>query len=62
MDSLTRKMVAKGTIDESGYRVEVGHIYAHLNRAWNTRRRTTEVLEDEWEQASQFPTDILPVG
>ncbi len=62
LDSLTRTMVAKGTIDESDYAVQVGHIYAHLNRAWASRRRTTELPFDEWEEASQFPTDLSPVG
>lgn len=52
---------------ESGYddeqlRVDLGHIYAHLNRAWFSRNLRRELAGQEWDAASAFPTDLVPVG
>jgi hypothetical protein len=45
--------------DENNLRVDLGHIYAHLNRAW---RRSMKAVDDgEWDKASQFPDDLMPV-
>jgi hypothetical protein len=45
---------------EEAFRVDLGHVFSHLNRAWH-RRNTPEDLNDaEWEQASQYPTDLSP--
>ncbi|MET3650792.1 hypothetical protein [Dyella japonica] len=44
---------------EPELRAELGHVFAHLNRAW---RRSARGLDDaEWEWASQFPDDLTPM-
>lgn len=42
--------------------IELGHVYAHMNRAWNNRDLTDDSLEFDWDKASDFPKDIRPVG
>lgn len=46
--------------DDSALRVDLGHVYAHLNRAW--RRSAGALADNDREWASQFPDDLLPVG
>jgi hypothetical protein len=45
---------------ESEFRIDLGHVFAHLNRAW--RRSGRHVADADWESASQFPDDLEPVG
>ena len=62
LGSLIDEMVAAGEIDEAYYAVRLGHVFAHLNRAWRGRNDTR--LEDaEWgDDRSQYPDDLKPVG
>lgn len=46
--------------DEANFRIDLGHVYAHLNRAW--RRSAKDFPESEWEWASRFPDDLVPMG
>ena len=62
LENLTKSMSERGTIDEGNYSVEIGHLYAHLNRAWNSRRLPHKIPEHEWAIYSAFPDDIDPVG
>lgn len=59
---LVEEMAAKGSIDEEELRIALGHIYAHLNRAWHSRDHTEEITQKDWAQISRFPTDVEPVG
>jgi hypothetical protein len=61
LGKLIDKMSAKGEIDEIEYQINLGHIYSHLNRAWNSRNRTFEENDNQFEVESQFPKDIRPV-
>lgn len=56
------EQMAQGKIDEMDYQVQLGHIYAHLNRAWNTRNKLGECSDEEREAFSAFPKDIKPYG
>jgi len=47
---------------EEELRVDLGHIFDHLNRAWNSRNNDVGVHNQKWEAMSKFPTDIEPVG
>ena len=62
LDALVTQMANDKVIDEIDFRIQVGHIYSHLNRAWHGRDDQREdVSQAEWEQRSRFPTDITPV-
>ena len=51
---------------EPELRVHLGHVYAHLNRAWHSRNAAAGAAlnpSDEQRAAwTQFPTDLSPVG
>ncbi|WP_240312047.1 hypothetical protein [Teredinibacter turnerae] len=62
LGSLIEEMMTNGAIDVESYAVDIAHIYAHLNRAWNTRNIKDELTEDQWENGRSFPTDIEPIA
>ena len=47
---------------EGNLRVDLGHVYAHLNRAWFRRNVTEDFPESEWDTATKFPGDLEPVA
>ena len=51
---------------EPELRVHLGHVYAHLNRAWHSRNAAASVAldpsDEQREVWTQFPTDLSPVG
>jgi hypothetical protein len=62
LEDLVKRMLEAGTIDESIYSVDLGHVFAHLNRAWNTRDQEREYPESERDRFTRYPTDLEPVG
>jgi len=62
LESLIGKMTKSNEIDDSEYAVDIGHVFAHLNRAWNSRDLQGSIPEDKWDKYSQFPADLQPVG
>ena len=57
-------MQAAGGIDEPEFAVYLGHVFAHLNRAWPGRSDPHLDTTPEAENAarSQYPADLPPVG
>jgi hypothetical protein len=43
---------------EGNFRVDLGHLYSHINRAWHRRDTEEDLPENGFEKASEFPTDI----
>jgi hypothetical protein len=39
LETLMQEMADDPEFDEVDYRIGLGHIYTHLNRAWNARNR-----------------------
>ena len=62
LESLIGEMAPQGSYDEEEFRINLGHIYAHLNRAWHSRDISSEITKDQWPVFSRFPTDVTPVG
>ena len=62
LESLVNQMPEKGIIDEVDYSVDLGHVFAHLNRAWNTRHLKQQIPKEQWAEYSGFPNDLEPVG
>jgi hypothetical protein len=48
--------------DEANLRIDLGHVFAHLNRAWHRRDVANDFTDEQWEQAGQFPTDLAPIA
>jgi len=62
LESLTTDMLNAPEFFEEDFEIQLGHIYAHLNRAWNSRNMAKGVSFEKWDFISQFPNDIKPVG
>jgi hypothetical protein len=61
--ALADQMASNDRIDDEDYAVQIGHAYAHINRAWNGRYETSEKTTNEQRSASsKFPADIEPCG
>lgn len=65
LDTLIRQLEEEG-YGEPEFRIDLGHVYAHLNRAWHMRDvdaasalNPSESVRHEW---TQFPTDLTPIG
>ena len=46
---------------EEEFRVHLGHIYSHLNRAWYRRNIPEDFPEQDWDAASEYPKDVAPI-
>ena len=62
LENLVEQMSQSEDFDEAEFSVHLGHIYAHLNRVWNSRDMEKEIPGDQWTEFSRFPTDLQPVG
>lgn len=61
LETMMDKMNTDPEYDEEFFRVDMGHIFSHLNRAWHTRNLTGELKGNKWHEASKFPTDLDPI-
>jgi len=61
LEALINQMVEDG-IDETDYQIQLGHIFAHLNRSWNSRNKIGEYNEQERKLFTKFPESIEPCG
>ena len=60
--ALIADMVSSEIFAEDEFRVQVGHIFTHLSRAWNSRNAVEGLAAENWDVISQLPTDLDPVG
>ncbi len=51
----------RGYIDEVDFKIQIAHIYGHLNRIYYSRNHIGEISSEQWQQYSRFPTDIEPI-
>lgn len=62
LEKLVDEMVKQGRMDDDEFAVQMGHVYAHLNRAWHSRNQTGEITQEPWDTYSDFPKDLRTVG
>ncbi|KQQ35991.1 hypothetical protein ASF61_07175 [Duganella sp. Leaf126] len=60
LTSLISKMNSDTEYDEVNLRIDLVHVFSHLNRAWNRRDASGDTNEENWQRDSQFPTDLKP--
>jgi hypothetical protein len=59
LETLMQDMTEDAEFDETDFRIQLGHIYSHLNRARNGRNNeSSESTLEQHEQWSQFPKDL----
>lgn len=47
---------------EIDFKIQLQHIFSHLNRAWHRRKFDRKISEEEWMAASKFPDDLDMLG
>ena len=63
LDALIRDLETEHDRGEIELRIDLGHVYTHLNRAWHWRNRLHDMPTsfEEFDRASAMPDDLLPV-
>lgn len=62
LGTLIDAMHEAGEIDEIEYGIDLAHVYAHLNQAWNARHHEGERSSRDLDRYAAFPTDLRPYG
>lgn len=63
LESLIKEMSEADDFTDEDFATALGHVFAHLNRSWNTRNiSTAELNAEQMDVLSQFPTDLIPIG
>jgi hypothetical protein len=62
LGDLIKEISSDTEYGEPELRVELGHVFAHLNRAWRRRNVPEDFSDAEWEAAGEFPDDLEPVA
>ena len=62
LGNLLREISSDPEFEEIQLRSHLGHVYAHLNRAWRRRNVPEDLSDVEWEAAREFPVDIEPIA
>ncbi|MBY0572262.1 MAG: hypothetical protein K2P84_01160 [Undibacterium sp.] len=62
LGKLISEMMNDPEFDEEIFKIQLGHVCAHLNRAWYSRHANRYITEETWITASQFPDDLDPIG
>ena len=62
LGNLIKELSSDLEYGEPELRIDLGHVYAHLNRAWRRRNVPNDFADSEWEAAGAFPTDLEPVA
>jgi len=60
--ALTEQMAEEGGIEEQEFKVQLGHVYAHLNRCWNSRNLPNGIPDDKFAEMSQVLEDLELFG
>ena len=62
LGDLLKEMTESADFTEAELRIQLGNVYAQLNRAWFGRDMGEGLSESERARASGFPTDLDPTG
>ena len=62
LGALISKLGNEPEYDEEWFRVDMGHLMAHLNRAWARRNCARELTDEEWERFREYPQDLPPIA
>jgi len=58
LGNLRNEMNNGGKIDKVEFRIQLSHIYRHLNTAWNSRNRESVATDAEHASEALFPNDL----
>ena len=62
LDKLLKDMGSDPEYEYGDYRVDMEHLYHHINSAWNAReaseKAASDCSEEDFRRWRQFPTDL----
>lgn len=61
LQNLIRKLHETENYGEIEYSIDLGHVYSHLNRAWNSRNHIGDQSSNDFEQYSKFSHDLKQI-
>ncbi len=61
LESLINQLNIAGKIAEEDFKIQLSHIYAHVNRSWNIRKLENNFENQDSAKSSRFPKDIEPL-
>lgn len=61
LDSLIEQLNSNDDYGGIEFKIDIGHIYSHLNRAANSREHIGEIDEKTWQDYSEYPLKIKPL-
>ena len=62
LTTLISEMSSRADYDEVNLRIDLGHVFAHLNRAWHLRHLREDLDQEQWQRAGQFPKAGDPIS
>jgi len=62
LSELIAQMSKDKNIDKIDFKIQMAHVYAHLNRGWNSRNQTHDYTDKERCKLTSMPDDLEPVG
>ena len=62
LGALIKALVSRPDFNEVDFGIQLGHIYAHLNQAWNGRNKRGDWTDADFESFSKYPSDLQPDG
>ena len=62
LGKLLQTMEADSEYSEPELRGELGHVLAHLHRAWHRRDFAEDITEAQWQQFRGAPNDLEPLA
>ncbi len=62
LGNLIQEMRDDPEYDDANLRVDLGHVLAHLYRAWNCRDIPDSMTDEQWEAARTVPVDLEPIA
>jgi hypothetical protein len=62
LEKLVSEMSGETVVGEEEFAIDLGHVYAHLNRVWNSRNSTKGLSREDWDETTKYPIDLVPLG
>jgi len=62
LGNLIKAISSDPEYSEECYRVDLGHVLAHLNRAWLRRFKHENMTDQEWDDVKEYPADLRPIA
>ena len=56
------RLASEPGYEKEWFRIDMGHLMAHLNRGWARRNYARSLSDEEWERLREYPQDLRPIA